>query len=524
MNGGFLKFGKNAAPIDNETKEALPVNGTPFTVDILEVSPSRLNPRLTHGLNYQDHYNNLKTSIRNIGLQTTLTVTKYADSEHYELYNGGNTRLKILTELYHEYDTQGDTQQANHYRYQQVNYVAFTNELDVLVKHMVENEERINMTFIDKARAIFQIKALYLAQNDTDKISNRQLTELITQLGWSSVKHQAMTELSFAFEKLDHVIPLALNSGMGRPKIQQLRLWLNSVKKYVTWLCENKASTLTIDEAERLYFKTLAQFDDDIEPMNLSNFHQTFVHKLADHLQAIDKQLTADTVQLVLETIEKTGAVPKHVNLANETVTSVASQPEPANTHHHGTPTTTPESAPTETVAQQTGADATATHIDRPQEPIPSPATTGHQPKPPPTKPTPNIIEQLLAQSQNKKLQQVIQFTHAKQPPFFKVNADLAEHSLILENVIKHGQLAEKYVVLHLLAVYALYDDKAPSNNLWQAHLSRYVQLQGLCQTGLILHNDKQAQAMQVVHQLCQQHFALCNAIESSTGETHAKH
>lgn len=263
MSGGFLKFGKNAATIKNETKEALPVTGTPFMVDILEVAPSRLNPRLTHGLNYQDHYDNLKASIRNIGLQTTLTVTKYADSEHYELYNGGNTRLKILTELYHEYDAQGDTPHANQYRYQQVNYVAFTNELDVLVKHMVENEERINMTFIDKARAIFQIKALYLAQNDTDKISNRQLTELITQLGWSSVKHQAMTELTFAFEKLDYVIPLALNSGMGRPKIQQLRLWLNAVKKYVTWLCENKESTLTVDEAERLYFNVLVSSNAD---------------------------------------------------------------------------------------------------------------------------------------------------------------------------------------------------------------------------------------------------------------------
>lgn len=227
---GLLKFGKNAAVVNKADAKQLPISGTPFTVDILEVLPSRLNPRLTHGTNYQEHYNSLKDSIRNIGLQTTLTVTKYPDSEQYELYNGGNTRLTILTELYHEYQENGDSETANRYRYQQVIYTAFTDELDVLVKHMVENEERINMTFIDKARAIFQIKALYLQQSQQDSISNRQLTEYITQLGWSGVRHQAMADMHFAFEKLDSVLPLALNSGMGKPKIQQLRLWLNTIK------------------------------------------------------------------------------------------------------------------------------------------------------------------------------------------------------------------------------------------------------------------------------------------------------
>ncbi len=135
-----------------------------------------------------------------------MTVTKHNDCEQYELYNGGNTRLKILTELYHEYHAQGDTQKADSYRYQQVKFIAFTDDLDVLIKHMAENEERINMTFIDKARAIFQIRELYLQQNHCDKVSNRQLTEYIGQLGWSSVKHQAMTDLSFAFAQLEHVI------------------------------------------------------------------------------------------------------------------------------------------------------------------------------------------------------------------------------------------------------------------------------------------------------------------------------
>ncbi|MGY0400154.1 MAG: hypothetical protein ACWIPH_09565, partial [Ostreibacterium sp.] len=66
-------------------------------------------------------------------------------------------RLKILTELTHEYNEDGDSNKANLIRFQQVIYQPYTNDLDVLVKHMAENEERINMTFIDKARAVFHL-------------------------------------------------------------------------------------------------------------------------------------------------------------------------------------------------------------------------------------------------------------------------------------------------------------------------------------------------------------------------------
>ncbi len=102
----------------------------------------------------------------------------------------------------------------------------------------------------------------------------------INQLGWTGVKHQAMTELCFAFEKLDGVIPLALNSGMGRPSIRRLRLWLNEVKRYIVWLNDNHNYQILVDDIERLYFTVLTKFDDDIEPINLDDFYQSFIFQL----------------------------------------------------------------------------------------------------------------------------------------------------------------------------------------------------------------------------------------------------
>lgn len=309
MQKNVLTFQKNTANIDTKDTDRL-IDGQRLTIDILTVQPCRINPRKTYGLNYQELYDSLKSSIRNIGLQTTLTITQFPQSEHYELCNGGNTRLKILNELYHEYQAQGDIAKADSFRYQDVKYAEFTNVLDILVKHMAENEERISMSFIDKARAVFQIKELCKEENNNQDLSNRQLAEYINQLGWTGVKHQAMTELCFAFEKLDCVIPLALNSGMGRPSIRRLRLWLNEVKRYIVWLNDNHKYQIAIDDIERLYFTVLTKFDDDIEPINLDDFYQSFIFQLSEQLQPLDKQLSVESISFALSSLAEFGTVP----------------------------------------------------------------------------------------------------------------------------------------------------------------------------------------------------------------------
>ena len=287
-------------------------------LDINVIETSHMNPRQTRG----EHYESTKESIRNIGLLQMLTVTKVPEQEHFSLYNGGNTRLSILKELYQEYLAAGEDDKAEAIRMQQCRYVPYTDDLDVLVKHMAENEERSEMTYIDKARAVFQIRELYLKQNGEETVTARELSDFINSLGWTRVNHRIFTDLYFALDSLETVIPLALNAGMGKLKIQQIRKWWGYVETYLQWLIDNdKVSRradgtelpYTIAQARQLYFGTLAERDSDEMPIDIDEFLEDFRCRWALELQQYNPTTNSVRILGELEMIEEHGRVLEEV-------------------------------------------------------------------------------------------------------------------------------------------------------------------------------------------------------------------
>ena len=287
-------------------------------LDINVIETSHMNPRQTRG----EHYESTKESIRNIGLLQMLTVTKVPGQEHFSLYNGGNTRLSILKELYQEYLAAGEDDKAEAIRFQQCRYVPYTDDIDVLVRHMAENEERSNMTFIDKARAVFQIRELYLKQSGEESVSNNKLVKFIHSLGWTSVNQQVMTELNFAFDQLQTVIPFALEAGMGKLKVQQIRKWWGYAETYLQWLIDNDKVTrradgteqpYTIAQARQLYFDTLAERDSDEIPIDVDEFLEDFRCRWALELQQYDPHTNSVRILGELEMVEEHGHVPEEV-------------------------------------------------------------------------------------------------------------------------------------------------------------------------------------------------------------------
>ena len=287
-------------------------------LDINVIETSHMNPRQTRG----EHYESTKESIRNIGLLQMLTVTKVPGQEHFSLYNGGNTRLSILKELYQEYLAAGEDDKAEAIRFQQCRYVPYTDDIDVLVRHMAENEERSNMTFIDKARAVFQIRELYLKQSGEESVSNNKLVKFIHSLGWASVNQQVMTELNFAFDQLQTAIPFAMEAGMGRPKVQQIRKWWGYAETYLQWLIDNDKVTrradgteqpYTIAQARQLYFDTLAERDSDEIPIDVDEFLEDFRCRWALELQQYDPHTNSVRILGELEMVEEHGHVPEEV-------------------------------------------------------------------------------------------------------------------------------------------------------------------------------------------------------------------
>lgn len=286
-------------------------------LDIHDIAVSHMNPRHSRG----EHYESTKASIKAIGLQSMLTVTRVPDQEQYSLYNGGNTRLSILKELYQEYKAEGNNEAAEKLRTQYCRFVPYTDDIDVLVKHMAENEERSEMTFIDKARAVFQIRELYLHKTGATEISNRKLVEYIHGLGWTRVNHPIVTELSFAFDKLEAVIPRALEAGLGKAKVQRIRTWLRDLKIWLehdigrgyfsTIAKTGETKPYTVGQAEALFYKVLAEYDDDQEPINIEGFFDEYRLHLVMELQAYQPNMGSEEILFWVEQVAQHGEVPQ---------------------------------------------------------------------------------------------------------------------------------------------------------------------------------------------------------------------
>ncbi len=199
-------FGADAGPLPPGD----PLQPTPMVASIQQIDTYERNPRRTANNKYEE----LKDSIRLNGLRQPLVITRRPGAPRYIPKHGGNTRLLILRELAAE---TGDP------RFATANclFEPWTTEADVLVGHLVENEMRGDLVFIDKARAILETKTL-IEQEAGSKLSMRQLAEELRSRGYR-VPLSNLPYCEYAAETLGDIVPQALAAGLGRPGIQRLR-------------------------------------------------------------------------------------------------------------------------------------------------------------------------------------------------------------------------------------------------------------------------------------------------------------
>lgn len=187
-----------------------PLTPTAMVVAIAQIDFYERNPR--RAPNHQ--YEPLKESIRLRGLQQPMVITRRPGAPHYIPKHGGNTRLAILKELFAE---TGDATFST----ASCEFHPWTTEADVLIGHLLENELRGDLVFIDKARAIRDAKEL-LEQETGTELSMRQLTERLRARGYR-VSPPIISYCDYAVDVLAAAIPRALNAGLGKPAIQRLR-------------------------------------------------------------------------------------------------------------------------------------------------------------------------------------------------------------------------------------------------------------------------------------------------------------
>ncbi len=190
---------------------ATPTQPQPMVVPLERIHPYERNPR--QGTNPE--YDRINASIRAMGLDQPLTITQRPGAADYIVHSGGNTRLQVLKSLYEE---TGDD------RYATVAclFKPWNCESEVLLAHLRENDLRGGLTFIDKARAILDIKALLEAECQIEELSQRRLESALQQGGYA-LSSGLISRMGYAVQTLLPLIPQALYAGLGRPQVQKIR-------------------------------------------------------------------------------------------------------------------------------------------------------------------------------------------------------------------------------------------------------------------------------------------------------------
>lgn len=134
---------------EGELPPADPIAVVQLVLTLEQIKPYNKNPRRDRNPRYDE----IKASIRaQRGLNTPLNVTRRPDDELYMVEAGGNTRLQILQELWEE-----TGEECFHHIHAQ--YRPWVSESHVLTAHLVENELRGEVSLLDKALGLHELKA-----------------------------------------------------------------------------------------------------------------------------------------------------------------------------------------------------------------------------------------------------------------------------------------------------------------------------------------------------------------------------
>ena len=189
------------------------LDGARILVPVLQIRPYDRNPRRA----INPHFDEIKASIRAVGLLTPFNITRRPGEAHYMVCGGGNTRLTILQQLFREGDS----------RFEQVEltFKAWHGDAEAIAGHLGENEQRGEMCFWDRAAGIMDVKAALEAQGGAP-LSLRQFEAELKRLGLPV----ALANISLMKFALDRLAPLGQHlTGLD---VKRLQPRMNLLKRF----------------------------------------------------------------------------------------------------------------------------------------------------------------------------------------------------------------------------------------------------------------------------------------------------
>lgn len=217
---GMLQEGHFGASRDLPAAD--PVTVTQLVVEIDRIQPYDRNPRRERNPLHDE----IKESIRaQRSLNNPLTITRRPGDTYYMVESGGNTRLHVLKELWQE------TNDPHFYRVHCL-FRPWVSEAHVLTAHLIENDKRGDLVFIDKALAIRELRRIIEAETGHG-LSLRDLATELQARGYG-LNAGLLSRLDYAANVLLPLIPEALRSGLGRPQIDRIRKLESACREYLS--------------------------------------------------------------------------------------------------------------------------------------------------------------------------------------------------------------------------------------------------------------------------------------------------
>lgn len=241
--GHFGKLGNIPPPGD-------PITVTAMMVDVDRIAFFEGNPR--HAPN--ERFDEIKESIRAKGLDNALPISRRPTDPlgHYIIYKGGNTRLRILKELWEE------TKDPQFLKVR-CEFHPFVSDTDALIAHLRENDLRGGMTFIDKAVAIREAKTM-LETELGETLSLRKLETALKERGFP-ISNSMIAKLEYA-ASLNAVLPMALQAGLGKPQIERLAKLERAIRE--VWRFHGDADGSEQHFRETVFLPALSATDDNL--------------------------------------------------------------------------------------------------------------------------------------------------------------------------------------------------------------------------------------------------------------------
>ncbi len=248
---GFLHAGHHGSEDTDIPSSAEPIPESMIRLNLDQLTLYDRNPRIQPNQDYAQ----LKASLMKTGAtKVLLTVTRRPGETLYFPAAGGNTRLTALKELY---------QESNDEQFYWINckFIAYADEMQLIIAHLSENDNRSDYLFIDRARAICE---LYedMSRSEGETLTQREFIQRLNDMGYPKLNRTYLDLFLYTKNHLYPYIPSALDAGMGPRKIQDLRRLQKDLN--VFFGPEGIGSTEVQERFRALFPTVLSEQDSDL--------------------------------------------------------------------------------------------------------------------------------------------------------------------------------------------------------------------------------------------------------------------